>query len=244
LRFLQKQCEFAVDACQQLTRRGMQDVMVSVNVRPDELLGAKDFMLKSVRDSSTKGRSNLMFEITEYAPITADVISLLEEMRKAGAVFALDDVTEVTVNPGKAMAKLGEHACSFELGKEQASLFAIQKLEMKMSCSVFRRDVFPTPEYDGGKAQPFLKSMILPASEVDEIQKRNDLVVDWFKEVHLQNPGAGFVIECSVYAEDLDTPELVPQLPLLEGSFSIQGGRSGGRAFPLEAFLGAGQRCE
>jgi len=237
LRFLQKQCEFAVDACQQLTRRGMQDITVSVNVRPDELLGAKDFMLKSVRESSTNGRTNLLFEITEYAPITADVISLLEELKKAGAVFALDDVTEVNANPGKAMAKLGEHACSFALAKEQASLFAVQKLDMKMACSVFRQEVFPTPEYDGGKAQPFLKSMIFPVEETDEIQMRNHLVVDWFTQVRAKNPEARFVIECSVYVEDLVNPDLVPNIPLHDGPFSIQGGRSGGRAFPLEAFL-------
>jgi len=222
--FLHRQIEYALKVCEELP-----SIRVSVNVRPDELEGAKDLLL-------AKALPNLVIEVTEYAPITEETLHLVGEMKRHGVVFSLDDVTHVQETPAKAMAPLS-HACSFELAKQSADLWDVQKLALPMSCSVFRREVFPKPEYDGGVAQPFLKTMIFQEDEHDEIILRKELVEDWIREVKEKKPAVQFVIECSVYDEDLEPRELFPQIDLLDGSFDIQGGRSGGRAFPLEAFL-------
>lgn len=233
LRFLRKQIGFAVQVCRQFPT-----IRVSVNVRPDELEGVKDFLIeKSAELTEDNSVSNLVVEITEYAPIGEEVKQLIREMCKEGVVLALDDVTQVQENPGKAMASPSKHACSFELAKEMADVFAIQKLALPMSCSVFRKEVFPTPQYDGGVAQPFLKGMIFPTDQIDEINLRKGLVESWISDVRKIKPEVEFVIECSVYREDLKPPELFPQVDLFDGFFHIQGGRSGGRAFPLDAFL-------
>jgi len=240
LKFLEKQCDFAVEACKKL-----RSITVSVNVRPDELVASQGMLLKKVGETLVDGVSNLIFEITEYAPITDEVIATIRRMKDAGAVFALDDITEVVEKPGKAMAELGKHSCSFSLAKQYAELFAVQKLALPMSCSVFRAEVFPTPAYDGGKAQPYLKSMIFPEDQIDEIQQRTKLVEDWYSEVSKQNPATRFVIECTIDKEGLfddesKTPKHpFPRVPLLNGMFASQGGKSGGRVFPLEAFLPA-----
>lgn len=222
--FLHRQVEYALRVCEVLP-----SIRVSVNVRPDELEGVKDLLLANALP-------NLVIEITEYAPIGEETLQLVRDMKEHGVVFSLDDVTEVRENPAKAMAPLS-HACSFDLAKRSADLWAVQKLALPMSCSVFRREVFPQPEYDGGVAQPFLKTMIFPEDQREEINIRKELVEDWIKEVKARNPTVQFVIECSVYTEDLEPRELFPHIDLLDGSFDIQGGRSGGRAFPLEAFL-------
>jgi len=222
--FLEKQIKFAVEACRQLP-----SVWVCVNVRPDELEGAKDCIV-------TNAMPNLVIEITEYSPIDEATLVLVREMKKSGVVFSLDDVTEVREKPGKGMAP-PSHACSFQLAKSTADLWTIQKLALPMSCSVFRKEVFPTPEYDGGVAQPYLKTMILPLEQTEEITLRKELVEDWVREVRNKNPNVQFVIECSVYDGDLRPRERFPQIDLLDGTFNIQGGGSGGRAFPLEAFL-------
>lgn len=222
--FLQRQIEFAIVACNALPA-----IRVSVNVRPDELEGIKEFLLANALP-------NLVIEITEYAPIVEETLKLVEEMQACGVVFSLDDVTEVREKPAKAMAPLS-HACSFDLAKRTAPLWSVQKLSLPMSCSVFRREVFPKPEYDGGEAQPYLKTMIFPEDQRDEIDLRKKLVEDWISEVRERNPTVKFVIECSVYAEDMEPRHLFPAIDLLDGSFDIQGGKSGGRAFPLEAFL-------
>lgn len=224
LAFIRTQIEFAACICKVLPH-----IRVSINVRPDELEGVKDVLLANALP-------NLVVEITEYAPILEDTLQLVEEMLAHGVVFSLDDVTEVQEKPAKAMAPLS-HSCSFELAKRSAPLWAVQKLSLPMSCSVFRQQVFPKPAYDGGKAQPYLQTMIFPVDQTDEINLRKKLVEDWISEVREKNPTVQFVIECSVYPEDLEPRELFPAIDLCDGSFDIQGGRSGGRAFPLEAFL-------
>lgn len=236
IQFLKKQTEFAVDACKKLPH-----LRISVNVRPDELFGVKDFLIEKATETSFNKRpSNLLIEITEYAPIDDATLALIQEMNKQGVIFAIDDVTEVRENPGKCMAKTGQHSCSFALAKANAGLFAVQKLSLPMSCSVFRTKVYPTPEYAGGQPNLFLQGLIFPEDQTAEIEERKLLVEDWVAEVTKQNPSVQFVIECSVYPEDaLDSKNnsLYPNIPLFDGKFDIQGGRSGGRGFPIEAFL-------
>lgn len=236
LKFLMKQTEFAVDACKKLPH-----LRISVNVRPDELEGVKDFLIAKAAETSGDGRhSNLLIEITEYSPITDQTLALIKEMKDHGVVFAIDDVTEVNDSPGKGMAKTGTHSCSFGLAKANAKLFAVQKLSLPMSCSVFRKKVFPTPEYDGGKANGFLAGCIFPEDQAAEIELRKTLVEDWYNEVMKENPDTQFVIECTVYPEDKNegnNSSLYPNMPTFDGKFDIQGGQSGGRGFPLEAFL-------
>jgi hypothetical protein len=236
IQFLKKQTEFAVDACKKLPH-----IRVSVNVRPDELFGVKDFLIEKAKETSFNERpSNLLIEITEYAAIDDAVLALIQDMNNQGVIFAIDDVTEVRENPGKSMAKTGRHSCSFAIAKANAGLFAVQKLSLPMSCSVFRKKVYPTPEYAGGQPNSFLQGLIFPEDQTAEIEERKLLVEDWVAEVTKQNPGVQFVIECSVYPEDaLDSKNnsLYPNIPLFDGKFDIQGGRSGGRGFPINAFL-------
>lgn len=236
IRFLKKQTEVAVDACKKLP-----NIRISVNVRPDELQEVADFLIEKAAETAFDGRpSNLLIEITEYAPIEERTLALIKSMKDQGVVFALDDVTEVVDNPGKGMAKTGTHSCSFTLAKANAELFAVQKLGLPMSCSVFRKKVYPTPEYDGGKANSFLEGMIFAEDQKTEIEKRKLMVEDWWSEVTRRNPDTQFIIECSVYPEDVhqgQNNELYPNIPLFDGRFDIQGGKTGGRAFSLEAFL-------
>jgi len=239
IQFLKKQTEFAVDACKKLPL-----IRISVNVRPDELFGVKDFLIEKAKETSFNKRpSNLLIEITEYAPIDDATLALIQEMNNQGVIFAIDDVTEVRENPGKCMAKTGRHSCSFTIAKANAGLFAVQKLALPMSCSVFRKKVYPTPEYAGGQPNSFLQGLIFPEDQTAEIEERKLLVEDWVAEVTKQNPGVQFVIECSVYPDDIDSKNssLYPNIPLFDGKFDIQGGRSGGRGFPIEAFLRPGE---
>lgn len=237
MKFLHKQLHVAADACLQLP----QNVFVSVNVRPDEVEGAKDLILELAGKTRREGKqSNLLIEITEYSPITEDVLKMISAMQSQGVVFALDDCTEVVDDerPPKALANAKEHSCSFKLGKDHAGLFAFQKLAMQMSCSVFRSEVFPTPKYAGGKPVPFLKNLIFSEEHKDEINKRKTFVEDWITTVRAKNPACRFVIECSLNADDMKTrPELFPKIDLSEGFISMQGGSSGGRGFPLHVFL-------
>merc|ERR1712000_618965 len=209
-----KQCEFAVDACKKLPK-----IRVSVNVRPDELPGVKEFLMAKAAETKVAetGISNLLIEITEYAPITEATIALIRDMKSNGVVFAIDDVTQVQENPGKAMAKPGTHACSIELAVKHADLFQVQKLSMSMSCSAFRVEVFPTPVWAGGKAQPFLKGMIFPEDQVEEIQTRKELVEKWVADVLKKNEKVQFVIECSVYEEDVEKNKWAPEIGLFDG---------------------------
>merc|ERR1712151_768085 len=78
-----------------------------------------------------------------------------------------------------------------------------------------------------------------------EIELRKKLVEDWYKSVKEIAPDTEFVIECSVYPEDEhagNNRRLYPNIPVFGGDFSTQGGRSGGRAFPLEAFQACGEQ--
>jgi len=233
-KFLLKQITFATDACQKLA----PGLSVSVNVRPDELLAAKDHIVACTATTGTMC-ATLLIEITEYSPITPEILECIREMKGNGCVFALDDVTEVNDTPGKCMAKTGQHSCSFVLAKEYKDLFAVQKLSLPLACSVYRVFVYPTPKYAGGSPVPFLKTLIFPEDQRDEIDLRKKLVEDWVKDIREQEQQVRIVIEVSVSPEDLaDKPrDLFPEFDIFDGTFEIQGGQSGGRGFPLEAFL-------
>jgi len=235
MRFLEKQCRFAADACQKLMDAGLGYVRVSVNVRPDEVAGAAAVL----EDCAQK--PNFLVEITEYAPITSEVLATIKMLKERGVSFALDDVTHVEDPPGKGFAKPSAHACSFEVAKATTELFDVQKLALPLSCSVFRAKVFPTPQYAGGAPLKFMEGMIFPEDQKEEINKRKAMVESWVAEVREKNPATTFVIECSVYPEDLaDKPQdLFPNIGLFDGTIWMQGGKSGGRAYALEAFLEA-----
>jgi len=233
--FSRKQLEFAAVACKQFP-----DIHVSVNIRPDQLASLKDILVaKALETQTPSGCSNLLIEVTEYAPICARTLALIKEMKEAGVIFGMDDVNEVRDHPPPAGMAGPSHACSFNLAMENASLFAVQKLATPMSCSVFRKEVFPTPEYAGGQAVAFLRTLILPEEDKAGIDERKKLVETWVQVVSSRNPTTQFVIECSVYEEDLrGNPDLYPDLPLFESPvFHIQGGRTGGRGFQLDAFM-------
>lgn len=233
-KFLKKQFTFAAEACQKLPA----GITVGVNCRPDELAEVKDH-IKECASLTGEGCATLLTEITEYSPITPDVLALISEMKVDGCLFALDDVTEVNDSPGKGMAKTGQHACSFALAKERKDLFVVQKLAMPLSCSVFRTEVFPTPKFDGGNAQSFLKSLIFPVTLRSEIDLRKQLVENWVQEIREQRQHVRIIIECSVSQEELaDVPrELLPKFDPFDGTFEVQGGCTGGRGYSLEAFL-------
>jgi len=233
-KFLHKQISFATAACQKMP----EGLTVSVNCRPDELAAAKDH-IKECAATTGNGCASLLMEVTEYSAITDEVLDLVEEMKADGCLFALDDVSEVNDNPGKAMEKTGQHACSFALAKRRKDLFAVQKLATKLSCSVFRVLVFPTPQYAGGTPNNFLKSMIFPEDQREEIDLRKRLVEDWVKEIREHDPEVRIVIECSISPDDLANKpkDLFPQINIFDGSFEVQGGLAGGRGYPLEAFM-------
>jgi hypothetical protein len=238
LRFLKTSCDFAVRIC----RRLPPSVAVNLNVRPDELSGAKEFII-----AAAASVPNIIFEITEYCPIDGAVIALLREMKTAGVKFAIDDVTEVIREgtPGKGFALADKHACSFAVATEHADLFSVQKLALPLSVCIYRVDVFVTPQYAGGSAHGFFKSLIFDPSEEAEILLRKELVESWVANVKAKNPDARFVIEASVYPEDVnDKPSEIakgfPNIGLFEGPFSIQGGKSGGRAFTEDFFASVG----
>jgi hypothetical protein len=224
----------------------LPETRISVNVRADELPDVKDFLIEKAKETTFGDRgSNLLIEITEYAPIVDSTLALIKELKAAGVVFALDDVTETVGDdvkgpPPAGMAKASAHSCSFKLAKENADLFAVQKLYLGLSCSVFRKKVFTTPQFAGGTENPYFAKMIFKEEELAEIEKRRSWVEEWFAEVYKKNPNTTFVIECSVYRDDLNegnNKELYPNIPIFDGQFDIQGGLSGGRGFPLEAFL-------
>jgi len=86
-----------------------------------------------------------------------------------------------------------------------------------------------------------MEGMIFPEDQKEEINKRKAMVESWVAEVREKNPATTFVIECSVYPEDLaDKPQdLFPNIGIFDGTIWMQGGKSGGRAYALEAFLEA-----
>jgi len=229
LKFLHAQCDFAVLACQRLP-----NIWVSVNVRPDELAGSKDKLI-----DCAKSNPNFVVEVTEYAPIQIAELALLKDMTAQGVTFTLDDVTEVqdAERPAKCFANSSKHACSFQLGMEHPELFKTQKLATPLACSVWRVHVFPTPEFAGGTPEPFLKGCIFPEDKMDEIRLRTQLVDEWVSTVQRKRPDTAFVMECTVYPTDLagKQTDLFPACGIFDGML-IQGGQTGGRVFPLEAF--------
>lgn len=236
--FLKKQFEFAA-----ATAKKLPGIDIHVNVRPDELADAQTAILAAY----TAAASNIVVEITEYSPITEDVIAMITSMQGKGVRFALDDVTKtVDNNPQHGYAKTDAHASTFELGKKHAALFEIQKLALSLSACVWRALVYPTPEYAGGKAVPFLQKQIVPYTDGEPvpsaISERNQEIEAWVKEVQSKKPTTRFIIECSLHKEDLvGKTHLTPALDLFaaEGCFAMQGGIYGGRCFPPEVFFEA-----
>lgn len=233
LMFLGCQLDFAVESAAKYPGTD-----ISVNVRPDELLGIRDKIL----EVSKKSKS-ILIEITEYAPITDEIIAIITDMKAQGVRFALDDVTKVVESPANGYAKQGAHACSFELGKTFAHLFEVQKLTLALSCVAYRVNVYPTPCYAGGQPSPFFERQILPHSTGTapslEILERKKEIEDWVAEVISKAPATRFVIEASIHEADLDGKEgLIPEIPnFFDGAFCMQGGIFGGRAFTPEALL-------
>ena len=157
---------------------------------------------------------------------------------------ALDDVTKVVDDaPSNGYAKTGTHACSFELGKQHAELFEVQKLALPLSAVAYRVKVYPTPEYAGGKPVPYLEKQIIhhTAGEApaESILDRKREIESWVTEVQRKAPRTRFIIEASIHEADLTGKDcLIPQIPgLFDGNFCTQGGHFGGRAFPPEALL-------
>jgi len=229
LKFLVAQCDFAVKAC-----KALPGITVSVNVRPDELQSIKEKLIEC-----SKAYPKFIAEITEYSPIGQEELDLMKELVGMGVHFALDDVTEVkdVEKPPKCFGTASRHACTFQLAKERTDLFAMQKLSTPMSCSVWRVDVFPTPKWAGGAPEKFLQSCVFEEKDDGEIQLRKRLVDEWIRVVKRRRPDTVFVMECSVYPEDLvgKTKELYLECGIFDGML-IQGGKSGGRIFPLEYF--------
>ena len=114
--FLKKQLDFAAECAPKFP-----GVDISVNVRPDELLGAQEKVLEVSKKTPT-----LLIEITEYSPIDDTVIAWVRGMKGQGVRFALDDATKVVDDaPSNGYAKTGTHAGSFELGKKHADPFDV-----------------------------------------------------------------------------------------------------------------------
>merc|ERR1719237_1931789 len=110
-RFAQYQIKWVVPAA-----RANKSMWFSVNVRPDELLGTKSAIIDATANTivDASGRSNLIFEITEYSPIDEAVQQLMNELSTThGVQFALDDVNATKEGKGYAA---GNHACTFEMG--------------------------------------------------------------------------------------------------------------------------------
>jgi len=221
-KFLEAQMRWASKQAKMLPK-----IFISINVRPDELTGCKEVILKLSKESAEKrgGKTNLVFEITEYSPITDEVLSTIEEAAKEGARFSIDDVSHEGPN----------HACTFQLAREQGRLFAQQKLALPVSFKAFDVDVYPTPEFAGGVPLPFLKSQRLKAEDTEAIQKLKSEVEAWAKDAIEQNPDVDLVIEASVHPHDLIEGRS-PDIGLLEKGWKVQGGYCGGRAFPPSFF--------
>lgn len=233
--FLKKQFEFAAS-----NARKFPGVDIHVNVRPDELAGAEAVIIQACSEATS-----IVVEITEYSPITEDVIERITSLRKRGVRFALDDVTQVVHdNPQHGYAKEGAHSCTFALGKEHAALFDVQKLALPLSACAWRVLVYPTPEYDGGKPVPFLQKQIVPYQSGEAvpslIEERKKEIQEWVQVVRSKQPTTRFVIECSLHKTDLEGKTgLTPELDLFGSGtrFAMQGGIFGGRCFPPEAFF-------
>jgi len=217
-RFLEAQVRWATQQAMALPK-----LSISVNVRPDELAGAKEVILKATKEIADKhgGESNLLIEITEYSPITDEVLKTIEEMIQEGVKFSMDDVSYEAPN----------HACTFQLARESGHLFAQQKLALPVSSKAFDVDVYPTPLFAGGSPVAFLKNQRLKTEDTEAVQKVKFDVEKWVEDALKQNPSVDLVIEASVHPEDL-VEGRSPDVGLLEKGFKVQGGYTGGRAFP------------
>jgi len=231
LMFLQSQMQWAADCA-----RKLPGIMVSVNVRPDELPAASDFIHALHLDLQRDGCSNLVLEITEYSPITPEVLATIHQLKEAGVLFALDDVNS-TARREKGYAA-PDHACTFEVASEHAHLFYQQKLAIHLACQVFNVHVQTTP----GEVDKYFASLLLKDDAAAMIAERRELVEKWVGDVQLKNPSTLFVIEASVHPEDVceydgSIHRRFPQIDLFSGSFLVQGGKTGGRCYSLDTFL-------
>jgi len=258
--FLKTMLDYASEAWKQLRDNGMQDMWVSVNVRPDEITadGIAAYIIQKVGTE----RANLLIEVVEYAPITKDVENVLRHLQASGVTLALDDVNHVydPANPPKHSTKAfaenstaKTHSCTVEKSIEFATLCQMHKLALPLCCSVYRVPVFTTPQYAGGQPNGFLKSCIFDDTPENaaEIQLRKQIVQDWYTQVSGKNPNAIFVIESTVdrnIVEQSRNPEaldkLYPNLPLTNGKFLMQGGDTGGRGFDIQVFVEAKKEKE
>lgn len=218
----------------------MNGLNIQVNVRPDELAGAKSAIIEATQQTIMHfGAPKLVFEITEYSPIDDAVKALLKELSGFHQVqFALDDINAVKEGKGFAM---GNHASTFELAKELSECFMQLKIDLKLSAQVWDVPVFPKPEWAGGKTLPFFEGMRLKfevEQERAQIKERVELVEDLVQTVRATKPDMEFVFEASVHPEDLKgDPERYPKIDMFTSShFLVQGGHSGGRAFPPGLF--------
>jgi len=226
--------------------RKLQHIMVSVNVRPDELLASASFIQTLNADLQSEGCRNLIIEVTEYSPITPDVLRAIQELKEGGVMFALDDVNNV--KQGERGYAAPGHACTFEVASEHAQLFNQQKLAIHLACQVFNVQVHTTP----GEVDKYFASLLLNEHvDVDAVMiaERRDLVEKWVGDVRLKNPNTTFVIEASVHPEDvcIDDGSInmrFPQIDLFGGSFMVQGGKTGGRCFSIDTFLSFGLEGE
>jgi len=220
--FLETQIQWATQQAIALPK-----IYVSVNVRPDELVGAKKVILKATEEIAEKhgGQSNLLIEVTEYSPITDEVLKTIEEMIQEGVKFSMDDVSYEAPN----------HACTFQLARESGHLFVQQKLALPVSFKAFDVDVYPTPLFAGGSPLAFFKSQRLKTEDIEAVQKLKSDVEKWVEDALKQNPSVDLVIEASVHPDDLIKGRS-PDIGLLEKGFQVQGGYTGGRAFPPSFF--------
>jgi len=205
-------------------------IYISVNIRPDELAGAKEMILKATKEIADKhgGQSNLLIEVTEYSPITDEVLKIIEDMSREGVRFSMDDVSY----------EAPTHACTFQLARESGHLFAQQKLALPVSFKAFDVDVYPTPLFTGGLPVAFLKNQRLKTEDIEAVQRLKLDVETWAADALKQNPSVDLVIEASVHPEDLIEGRS-PDIGLLEKGFKVQGGYTGGRAFPPDFFAEA-----
>jgi len=239
LNFCRRQLDFAVEWAPKFP-----GIDISVNIRPDELIPLQSKILESAGMVN-----NVLIEVTEYAPLTDDIVAVMYLLRQQGVRFSLDDVTKVVDKPTFGYAKIGSHACSFEFGKQHAELFSVQKLNLPLASFAWQMPVFPTPEYAGGREHPFFAKQIIH-HEVGtpvpcEILERKKEIEDWVRDVKSANKRAKFILECSLHEGDLKgKEEILPNLKLFDGDFSMQGGTFGGRCFPPEVLLTAFGKCE
>jgi len=220
--FLETQLQWATQQAVALPK-----IYISVNVRPDELAGAREVILKANQEITDRhgGQSNLLIEVTEYSPITDDVLKTIEEMVQKGVKFSMDDVSYEAPN----------HACTFQQARESGHLFVQQKLALPVSFKAFDVDVYPTPPYAGGSPLAVLKAQRLKTVDIEAVQKLKLDVEKWVEDALKQNPSVDLVIEASVHPEDLIDGRS-PDIGLLEKGFKVQGGHTGGRAFPPSFF--------